>query len=452
MATALRQDTARGQTLSGLAPHLSESLLDEAIKAARLLTTRSLRAEVLRDISSCDPDSTKLVRGEGLAAASKNLVAYLPVALKDAVVANLVQLLEKLQRGTGRVLVLDCLAPYLPGDLLSRITSSAEKIDDQAEQLMALSKVSAQLSGELVQRIASEAQNVDDPADRAWVLAYLSASQDSSQPDVFLSKALRAAKQVPYLSDRVFLLEFLIDHADLSRRDGLIREAFAAAQAVQVDHRRIVALARLLEYVDDLAKETIVEELIELVDAVLDDGLKAYLVVRLAPYLSQSGHNQRLARVTETIADKGARSIAEVALGACQSGGEGSLPLREALRRAWIYKERRVKVTVVAGLLERMSARIRADCLDDLMELAVAANDPQERLELLDTLMPHVLMLRPKDLYSVWRKVLRTSSARRRGELFDIVRVFTPVLTKLAKDGSTRPIHDAIRDVARWWP
>ncbi len=166
-ATAIRDESARAQALTGLAPHLPADLLAQALTAATAIGDDDDRARALTGLAPHLPaDQQPAVLAQALTAATAigddfdrvrmltGLARHLPADQQPAVLAQALAAATAIDGDPARAIALTWLAPHLPADqqpaVLAQALTAATAIDDDDDRAQALTGLAPHLPADLL--------------------------------------------------------------------------------------------------------------------------------------------------------------------------------------------------------------------------------------------------------------------------------------------------------------
>jgi hypothetical protein len=266
-----------------LAPYLPETLLPQALTAARAVQHEPARASALSALAFHFPyvlpealEAVLAVQDERERAwALEKLAPYLPeTLLPQALTAA-----SAMQDEHERAWALEKLAPYLPETLLPQALTAARAVQHEPARASALSALAFHFPYVLPEALGAvlAAQN---ESERAWALEKLA----PYLPEKLLPQALTAARAVQHEPARASVLSALASHFPC-----ILPEALEAARAVQDKNKRASVLSALAFHFP-----YVLPEALEAVLAVQDERERAWALEKLAPYLPEKLLSQAL--------------------------------------------------------------------------------------------------------------------------------------------------------------
>jgi len=235
LSQAFRDIEARAYTLAGLAPHLPEDLLVEALEAARGIASEWRRADALAA-----------------------LAPHLPKELRAQALAEALAAARAIEEAEARAKALTALASHLPKDLREQVL--AEALD--AARTIELEQYRAEALAALAPKLA-----------------------EAGYP----AEALAAARGIEEAEARAKALAALAPHLPEGLREQLLAEALAAARAIEEAEARAKALAVLAPHLP----EGLLAEALNAVREIRDERYRARALAALAPYLPKESRLQR---------------------------------------------------------------------------------------------------------------------------------------------------------------
>ncbi|MCA2812967.1 MAG: trypsin-like serine protease, partial [Microcystis sp. M090S1] len=285
-ALAVARRIGDAKALTGLAPHLPESLLPEALEVARGIENEYNRALALTGLAphfpEVLPEALAVVRGIGkdislvwqlneykLAEALTGLAPHLPESL-------LPEALE-IARGIGnehyRARALTELAPHLPESLLSEVLEVARAIGDEYNRAKALTGLAPYLP-EVLPEALEVARRIGSEEYRAEALTGLAPHLPEVLPEV-----LEIARAIGDESDRARALTGLAPHLP----ESLLPAALEIVRGIGYEDYRAEVLTGLAPYLP----ESLLPEALEIARAIRDEYYRARALTGLAPYLPE---------------------------------------------------------------------------------------------------------------------------------------------------------------------
>ncbi|GCA75115.1 regulatory protein AfsR [Microcystis aeruginosa NIES-2520] len=286
-ALAVARRIGDAKALTGLAPHLPESLLPEALEVARGIENEYNRALALTGLAphfpEVLPEALAVVRGIGkdislvwqlneykLAEALTGLAPHLPESL-------LPEALE-IARGIGnehyRARALTELAPHLPESLLSEVLEVARAIGDEYNRAKALTGLAPYLP-EVLPEALEVARRIGSEEYRAEALTGLA----PHLPVSLLPEAIEIVGAIGNEYHRAEVLTGLAPHLP----ESLLPEALEVARGIRQEYHRAKALTGLAPYVPEVLSEAL-----EVVRAIGYEYSRAKALTGLAPHLPES--------------------------------------------------------------------------------------------------------------------------------------------------------------------
>jgi hypothetical protein len=279
-AVAIREEDYQARALSRLAPFLSESLLQEALAAARNLSERCFLsyplAEALTALAPHLPEPERaqvlqeaLITARAIEDAGKRarilseLAPHLPKSEQVQLLRESLAAMEMMTEGSGgsRARVLLALAPHLPEPLIRDSLLVAQEIESEYYRAHALSGL---------------AHNLPEP-----------------QRSQLLHKALATARAVEADTDRVRALTNLIPHLPEPRRTQVLREAQTTARAIEYDRPRAKALFELGPHLPETERKQVLWEALAAARTIRDSAYQALTLSELIPHLPEQNRAAR---------------------------------------------------------------------------------------------------------------------------------------------------------------
>ncbi len=258
-ARAIPDEYYRTLALGNIAPHLSDTLLSQALEAARAIQNERSRALALGHIAPHFPDilpealeaalaipiaphlpdtllSQALEAARAIpdeyyhALALGNIAPHFPDILPEALEAALA-----IPDENYRAQALGNIAPHLPDTLLSQALEAALAIPDENYHALALGHIAPHLPDTLPEALEA-ARAIQNERSRALALGNIA----SHLPDTLLSQALEAARAIQDEYSRALALGNIASHFP-----EILPEALKAAQAISDEYYRGLALGNI---------------------------------------------------------------------------------------------------------------------------------------------------------------------------------------------------------------
>lgn len=279
-----QEDSQQAKVLSALAPHLSQELLQQALKAARGIQDDSERAQALRGLASHFPE----VRQEALEAACgiqddygrafalKELIPYLPEVLPKALKAAL-----SIQDNYWRIDALCKLAPYSP-EAPREAFDSVNDLDTSGIKYIHFNDTSfnsylSELASYFPDKLLQQALDVARGFQNGRICASTLKALAPHLSEELLRQALDIARSIQDDSSRALALIGL-----LPRLPEIRQETLDVARSVKDDASRALALSELVLHLPEIRKETL-----DAACSIKDNSSRALALSKLAPYLSE---------------------------------------------------------------------------------------------------------------------------------------------------------------------
>jgi hypothetical protein len=352
--------------LTGLAPHLPESLLPQALAAIQ--TIEDAQAQIM---------------------ALTGLTPYLPDLRKEEA---LQQALEAVQttgdvQTQARAAVLTGLLPHLAesrqAETLQQALVAAETIEDVAAQARALARLLPYLPeprrAEVLQQALAVAQTIKNGQARATALAELAPHLPEGRRAETLQQALGVVQTI---GDAQARADVLIDLAPYLP-ETLLPQALAAAQTR--GYRWMGGQARALAQLAPYLPEVLLQQALGGVHGMKDPVEQARALAQLAPYLPEVLLRQALA-TTQTLEHVWDQATALVRLAPY-------LPealLQQALATAQTIEEAEGRTLVLAELAPHLPETLKAEVLQQALATAQTIEEAVSRVRALTRLLPHL--------------------------------------------------------------
>ena len=312
-ATAITDDFARAQALTGIAPHLPADLLAQALAAATAITGDAARAAVLTGLAPQLPEADQPpVLAQALAAATAitdnaaraavltGLAPQLPEADRPPVLAQALAAATAITDNAARAAVLTGLAPQLPEadqpPVLARALAAATAITNAPDRAQALTGIAPQLPEAdrppVLARALAAATTITNDFFRARALTGLARQlPEADQPPV-LARALAAATAITDDAARAQALTGIAPHLPAD----LLAQALAAATAITDDAARARALTGLARQLPEADQPPVLARALAAATAITGDSDRARALTGLARQLPEADQPPVLAR------------------------------------------------------------------------------------------------------------------------------------------------------------
>jgi NTP pyrophosphatase (non-canonical NTP hydrolase) len=484
----------RAKALTGLAPYLPESLLPEALAIAREIGDGYERAKALTGLApylpeSLLPEALAIAReiGDGYerAKALTGLAPYLSEVLPEAL-----EVARAIGREDHRAWTLTGLAPYL-SEVLPEALSVARAFGDEYERAKALTGLAPYLPESLLLEALEVARAIGREDHREKALTGLA----PHLPESLLPEALAIARAiiVNYPCYGARALTGLAPHLP----ESLLPEALAVARGIRDEYKRIEALRGLAPYLPEVLPEAlevargigrkdhrvwaliglapylseVFPEALEFAEALgYEDYHRAEALIRLAPHLSESLLPKALA-IARAIEHK---SLLATALIGLAPYFPEVLPEALEVVRAIGHEDHR------ENALTGLAPYLPESLLPEALAVARGIRDEYKRIEALRGLAPYLPEVLPEALevargiggeslrvlalqgltevltpanvdQSLWEKTLHALGTLTRPSFLDTIPNLVPLILHCGGLVALREVHQAIREVSRWW-
>jgi NB-ARC domain/APAF-1 helical domain len=205
VARGIQDEYCRAKALSGLAAHLSENLLSEALEIARRIQSELNQAEVMSGLE------TDLVEDLFFSSVLAEVISGLAPHLPENLLSEALEIACEIQDEYFRIDVMSGLAPYLPENLLSEALEVACGIQSEDDRAKALSGLAPYLPENLLSEALEVACGIQSESSRAHALSGLA----THLPENLLSEALEVSHGIQSESSRADALSGLATQIDL---------------------------------------------------------------------------------------------------------------------------------------------------------------------------------------------------------------------------------------------
>ena len=315
-AQAIPSAQLRTEALSRLWPHVSESLLDEALQATAAIEDSRWRSEALQALAPylrapLLERALDLIRTGPEWAKSGAFHSLLPKMLEPQrrhILIEALRALQALANDEVRSDVLLKLAPYLT-EVMREALDAAQVLWDDWARSRALVGLARYASASLRIEILKAVRAIERQPYRSQALAEMVSYLPEPLRLSVAAEALANARAVPNAATRSETLCALLPFVAGLQHDNVLCEALDAARLIAEDQGRCEALAELAPYLEELG----LEEALDAAGVVDDDYCKSEALARLAPHLNRRLLQHALA-VAEGIEDGRQKSGAVAAL------------------------------------------------------------------------------------------------------------------------------------------
>ncbi len=421
VARGIGDEDYRARALTGLAPHLPE-VLPEALEVARGIGDEDYRAEALTGLAPYLPEvlPEALEAARGIGDEYYRAVSHLPESLLPEALA----IARGIRDESDRAYELTFLAPHLPVSLLPEALEIARGIGNEYYRAWALTRLAPYLP-EVLPEALEIARGIRDESDRAYELTLLA----PYLPEV-LPEALEIARGIGDEKDRGRALTRLAPHLPVS----LLPEALEIARGIGDEYPRAWALTELAPHLP----VSLLPEALEIARGIGDEKDRAWALTELAPHLPVSLLPEALA-IARGIGDESDRALA-------LTGLAPHLPevLPEALEIARGIGYEYPRALALTGL-----APYLPEVLPEALEIARGIGDEYFRAKALKAL---TATLTPANVdLSFWQDVLQALGTLTRPKFLETIPNLVPLILHFGGEVALREVYQSIRDVSRWW-
>ncbi|MCP4548694.1 MAG: hypothetical protein GY835_19730 [bacterium] len=359
-ALEIKDEVRQVEVLSGLVPHLPERLLGEALAAAREIENEGVRVYALKELALYLP---KRLLGEALAAAREiesessraavllGLAPYLQEALRGQVAEEALVAAREIADEWWRAKVLSGLVPHLPETLREQVVEEAlaavQEIESEGMRAEALSELASCLLETLLGEALATAREIESETSRAEALSGLVLHLPEMLRGQVVAEALAAAREIEIEWSRAEVLSVLAPHLP----ETLWGKALVAAQEIESEWSRVKALSGLAPHL----AETLWGEALAAAREIEYEWNRAEALAELAPHLPERLLGEALAEARE-IEDEGSRAQTFSGLALYLPEASRKQVAEEALAtvpKIWDADDR-ARVLILAKLATRM--------------------------------------------------------------------------------------------------
>ena len=395
-ARAIEDEDDRAWALRGLAPHLPESLLPRALEIARGIEDEDDRASALRWLAPYLPEmlpealeSVRAIRNSRDDDANADALRKLVPYLPESLLPQALEITRVFKSESARASALTGLAPHLPESLLPEALEAVRAIGDKDHRAEALTRLAPYLP-EILSEALEIARSIGSESYRTEVLRKLV----PYLPVSLLPEALEAARAIESESDRAKALTGLAPHLP----ESLLPKALEVARAI--------GSAEVLTGLAPHLPESLLPEALEIARGIGNEYYRAWALIGLAPYLPEV--------------------------------------LPEALEAARAIKDEKYRARVLTGL-----APYLPQALPEALEAARGIGSESDRAEALKAL---TATLTPANVdLSFWENTLQALGTLTRPHFLETIPNLVPLILHFGGVVALREVHQAIREVSRWW-
>ena len=416
----------RADALSSIAPHLPETLLSQALEAARGIPDEWHRALALGSIAPHLPE-------------------ILPEALEAA---------RAIQSEFHRALALVKIAPHLPETLLSQALEAARAIPDEWHYAKALLSIAPHLP-EILPEALEATRTIPDEFDRAYALGSIAAHLPEILPEALeaaraipdewhyakallsiaphlpeiLPEALEAARAIPGEYSRAYALGSIAAHLP-----EILPEALEAARAIPGEYYRALALGSIAAHLPEILPEAL-----EAARTIPDEWDRTQALGSIAPHLPETLLSQAL-EAARAIPDEYYRALA---LGSIAPHLPETL-LSQALEAARAIPDEWHRAQALLSI-----APYLPEILPEALEASRAIQSEYYHAEAFSRLLP---ILKPFYFdFSFWKKSLNVLAYLTRKDLLFGISALNPVIITLGGKEALAATARAIQEVRQQW-
>lgn len=400
---AIQHDYEQARMLIDLAPELSESLLREAITAAKTIGDTRWREYALEYL---------LPRLAELGFPSESL--------------SLVQQLDREHQGQALIR----LAPHISDALFDQALAIANKIGNPGWRAQVLARLISQR--ETLNRTEKDMSTENSTAQMLASLIILAKSGHfeeaftiAQELDDWHEKALSFATLAPYLPEPLLQKALAIAQAMGRTKTGLnqsgygasalkglapylsaslVQKALVRVQAIKDETYRVLLLARLASHLPEPLQDQVLHEVLAITRSIEDENYRAGLLGILAPLLSRPLAQEAMA-ITQTISAENIRAWAlagmapsdliERSYWISQLGPTNGLAPRlaelgyfdEAITAAYTIKNNAIRAWTLAGLAFHLTEPLKGQVLREAIVIGQVIADLREWAALLSELV-----------------------------------------------------------------
>lgn len=414
-------ERSRTEVLIALLPHLSaeqeETTLQQLLEAARRFHDKGDRADYLiglvpylgglrREAALRQArEMTQGISDEGHRAILLSALApHLPELVFESA--------QRFENEYVRVLVLIALAPHLP----KAVHKAAQVLQDEESRNILLSVLAPDVPEVAIEVV----QGVEDYGLRAKALVDIA----PRLPEV----AFEAVQGLPYDRHRAEVLTALAPK--------LPNQVYEAAQVLQDEGSRAKVLSALALQMP--------EAVYEAAQTLHFERHVAWVLVALAPHLPD-----KVYATANRLTVERPRAQALGALAPHLAAGQHETELLHMLEVAQDTRDKKTRVELLTALLPHLPTDYRDGVLQQVLG---AAQNTQSRVATLFKFALPISATEPLSAYRAWWVSQRDLAKLPRGECYQIIGEWIPVIENLGGEEALEGTLRAVEDVARWWP
>lgn len=513
----------RGQTIVDLAPYLSQPLLHEALLIVNTLRDDSSVARgewYTQSPKLGGAFNTKLSRERAGQENRANTLAGLAPHLSESLLLEALIIAESAE---NRIAIITGLTPYLSKTLLEKALIIVSEIRDDNEQELVLATLAPQLakSGYPHQAL-NIVRAIRSVQIRVWALTRLIPHLSKSKQKPVLSEALLAMWEIenpssqveelttiaPYLPERILrtvlvkaqkIMETRHQSAMLARliprlaELGHQQEAIELARSIERADWKAEALASIATYIESPLREVILSESIQeihqfasmwsaahaiaLSGSVSDsdwipDLEPSQILSKLSPLLPEPMVRDVLAQIQNGILSNYCSEtillprLAELgyeheALAITQK--TSSVPskiwylanlgyVEQALITARSIDDEAEGINALIKLLAHLPELEREEVFREVLEETLALGDQKKRTAILSQLAAQSIDFYQASVSMLWQEITSDLIGYARKDLLTNLHSLIPIVAFLGGPQALEETFHAIRDVGRWWP
>lgn len=400
-ARAITSEWSRAEALVSLLPYLPSELLfavfAEALAAVRAVADQQARIRRIWSLAPLlPPELLPAMLDEALTTQRaindqeypdtlrRHLVPHLPSEL----LASALMAARTINQ-SDRAAVLEYLAPQISSELLARALAAVRGAGHATHVVAGLQILAPHLSPELLSEALAVARAVDDEWCRTDALGSLVPLLPREQRSAVLAEALDAARAIEDESIRSGALGRLLPHFPLEQRADILAEACAVACALTNKKQRTDALEFLAPH---LPLEMLADTLLT-VRAISDEVGRSHALLALAQHLPPHQRSTVLGdalALARLIDDDWNRAHALQSIASQLSSEQSPTVLAEALAAAKSVSGSENRAKALSSLVPHLSLDQRLPMLTETLASVLTISDESSRAASLISLAPHL--------------------------------------------------------------
>lgn len=463
-ALTLKDDRARGEVITRLAPYLTKSLLGEAMAAVQLISAEGWRKETLMGTA---PEVNAVMQAPGverhqarimpkeqvleeLAAArvvadeeqrdmTLSVLAHRLAELGS--VPNALALSHEINDDQWRAEALAWLAPHLTEPLFDEAATLARGISDESYRVIALAALAPRLTTSIRNRVLSELYELSYKIGKEgfwawWLIDTAICLADRDLPDV----AMKVVGAIDDDRGRAIGLKALAPRLTAP----LLKKALAAARAIRDDSERDSELRdkAIAQLARRLAELQLARTALRAAWDIRDVGLRATVLTEFVPHLTSPQRDRTLREVLDALGIIGEEPLKQAVI-ASLAPHLSELLLRELLGAARAIKASSYRSLAIMAIARRLPLSSRDVVLLEVKKTINSIKDKAELVIAMTCITYH--LTKPRSRHRVFQRIVKMAGGikdkTRHDETMELVS------THLAEHGSPAEALTAAREI-----